>query len=72
MGHLEPTGDRMSRRFSRTATKRLRLGGALLAWLFIAAVAGFLSFASPCVLPLVPAYIGLIGGYAVNNTQKSM
>ena len=39
--------------------------------ILIAAAAGFLSFASPCVLPLVPAYIGLISGYAINTAQKS-
>jgi len=31
----------------------------------IAFLAGLLSFASPCVLPLVPAYIGYLGGTAV-------
>lgn len=30
--------------------------------IFIAALAGMLSFLSPCVLPLVPAYIGFISG----------
>lgn len=39
--------------------------------IFIAALAGFLSFASPCVLPLIPAYIGFISGWAVNNAGKS-
>lgn len=34
--------------------------------IFIAAAAGFLSFASPCVLPLIPAYISYISGIAVN------
>lgn len=32
-----------------------------------AVIAGFLSFVSPCVLPLLPAYLGFIGGWAVNN-----
>ena len=36
----------------------------------IALVAGFLSFASPCVLPLVPAYIGYISGWAVNSAER--
>jgi len=31
----------------------------------VAFLAGLLSFASPCVLPLVPAYIGYLGGTAV-------
>ena len=30
-------------------------------------VAGFISFVSPCVLPLVPAYIGYLGGTAVTG-----
>ncbi len=38
---------------------------------FIAAVAGVLSFASPCVLPLVPAYIGVIGGYTISNAKNA-
>lgn len=31
----------------------------------IAVVAGLLSFLSPCVLPLVPAYVGYLSGHAV-------
>lgn len=31
----------------------------------LAVAAGFLSFLSPCVLPLVPAYIGYLGGQVV-------
>ena len=31
----------------------------------IAFVAGLLSFLSPCVLPLIPAYIGYLSGTAV-------
>jgi len=35
--------------------------GALWAGVLIAALAGFVSFASPCVLPLVPGYFGYLG-----------
>lgn len=38
------------------------LNGPLLAALPIALLAGFISFASPCVLPLVPGYLGYVGG----------
>jgi cytochrome c-type biogenesis protein len=37
--------------------------GNLLLALGLAVVAGFVSFASPCVLPLVPGYLGYIGGF---------
>src|SRR6266852_2712552 len=36
----------------------------------LAFLAGFLSFISPCVLPLIPAYIGYLGGRT--TTQVSM
>lgn len=36
--------------------------GPMLAAIPIAALAGFVSFASPCVLPLVPGYLGYVGG----------
>jgi len=36
----------------------------------IAFVAGLLSFASPCVLPLVPAYLGYMGGTAVISQEQ--
>jgi cytochrome c-type biogenesis protein len=34
---------------------------------FTAILAGLLSFLSPCVLPLVPAYMGYLSGQAVKN-----
>lgn len=34
---------------------------------FLAFSAGLLSFLSPCVLPLVPAYIGYMTGSSINN-----
>ncbi|MDW8352849.1 MAG: cytochrome c biogenesis protein CcdA [Anaerolineae bacterium] len=45
------------------------LGNAALS-VPVAAAAGLLSFLSPCVLPLVPAYIGFIGGVAVNDAAR--
>ncbi len=36
----------------------------------IAMFAGLLSFLSPCVLPLVPAYLGYLGGRAVNQVAE--
>ncbi len=37
--------------------------------LSLAFLAGLLSFASPCVLPLVPAYMGYLGGTAVMSGE---
>ncbi|HLS50193.1 MAG TPA: cytochrome c biogenesis CcdA family protein [Actinomycetaceae bacterium] len=38
------------------------LSGSLLIALPVALIAGAISFASPCVLPLVPGYVGYLGG----------
>ena len=38
------------------------IGGQLLLGVPVAIAAGALSFASPCVLPLVPGYLGYVGG----------
>ncbi|HSE52386.1 MAG TPA: cytochrome c biogenesis protein CcdA, partial [Gemmatimonadales bacterium] len=35
--------------------------------LAVAFVAGLLSFLSPCVLPLVPSYLGFITGFTINE-----
>ena len=40
------------------------MGGTLLAALPIALFAGFISFLSPCVLPLVPGYVAYATGFA--------
>jgi len=40
------------------------LSGGLLVAIPIALLAGLVSFASPCVLPLVPGYLGFLGGFA--------
>ncbi|MGC5628525.1 cytochrome c biogenesis CcdA family protein [Georgenia sp. Z1344] len=44
------------------------LTGPMLAALPVAALAGFISFASPCVLPLLPGYVGYLGGMAGATT----
>lgn len=45
----------------------LPLGGAVTPTYLIAIIAGLLSFLSPCVLPLVPAYVSYLSGQAVRN-----
>jgi cytochrome c-type biogenesis protein len=37
--------------------------------LTVAFVAGFLSFLSPCVLPLVPAYLGFVTGMSLDDLE---
>ena len=37
----------------------------------IALVAGVLSFLSPCILPLIPAYLSLMGGTSLQNLRES-
>ena len=46
----------------------LEVGGVSL---FVAFAAGLLSCASPCVLPLVPAYLGYLTGAAVDSTTRA-
>jgi len=38
--------------------------------LLIAFSAGFISFLSPCVLPLIPGYISYISGQTLNELVK--
>ena len=42
----------------------LVFSGNLLLAIPVAILAGLVSFASPCVLPLVPGYLGYIGGFS--------
>lgn len=42
----------------------LVLSGPLALGLLVAGLAGLVSFASPCVLPLVPGFLGYLGGMA--------
>ena len=45
-----------------TSLAEVIFSGSLLAAAPVALLAGFISFASPCVLPLVPGYLGYVGG----------
>lgn len=49
----------MGSSFAQTA-----LSGSLLAALAVSLLAGLISFASPCVVPLVPGYLGYVSGMA--------
>lgn len=55
MSWLEQVGQT----FAETA-----FSGSMLAAIPVAMLAGLVSFASPCVLPLVPGYLGFVGGMA--------
>jgi cytochrome c-type biogenesis protein len=48
----------------------LPLGDAATPTYFIAIVAGLLSFLSPCVLPLVPAYMSYLGGRVIGSAGQ--
>lgn len=48
----------------------LPLGGAAIPSYLIAILAGLISFLSPCVLPLVPAYVGYLSGQSANSVLK--
>ncbi|WP_374694088.1 cytochrome c biogenesis CcdA family protein [Cellulomonas fimi] len=47
------------------------VSGSLLLAVPVALVAGLVSFASPCVLPLVPGYLGLLGGMSGAGPSRS-
>lgn len=43
------------------------IDAGLLPAMMVALVAGFISFLSPCVLPIVPPYLAYMGGVSVNE-----
>jgi len=45
----------------------LPLGGTSIPTYLVAILAGLISFLSPCVLPLVPAYVGYLSGQSTNS-----
>ncbi|GGI44850.1 cytochrome c-type biogenesis protein [Agromyces flavus] len=47
------------------------VSGQLLAAVPIAIAAGLVSFLSPCVLPLVPGYLGYLGGFADASAEET-
>lgn len=49
----------------------LALSGPLLVAVLLALVAGTVSFASPCCLPLVPGYIGYLAGLVGSETAAA-
>ena len=49
----------------------LPLGGAATPTYLVAMAAGLLSFLSPCVLPLVPAFVGYLSGQALNTAATN-
>jgi len=51
--------------FAQTA-----LTGSMLAALPVALIAGLVSFASPCVVPLIPGYLGYVSGMAGADTGR--
>lgn len=47
------------------------MSGQLLVALPLALLAGFVSFASPCVLPVIPGYVGMLGAVSSPADGKS-
>ena len=47
------------------------LTGSLFAAIPLAFLAGIISFVSPCVLPLLPGYLGYISGVADGGVKRS-
>jgi len=49
----------------------IALSGSLLLAISVAAIAGLIAFLSPCVLPIVPGYLGYVSGLAGNGPQTT-
>ncbi len=47
------------------------IGAGLLPAMFVALLAGLISFASPCVLPIVPPYLAYISGVSVSDLSNN-
>src|SRR5215211_3736150 len=50
--------------------QQIVVDGNLLIALAVAALAGFVSFASPCVLPLVPGYLSYMSGVSGQDVER--
>lgn len=61
----------MFSRYAQVVSREIKKGHTMMdvadVTLSLAFLAGLLSFVSPCVLPLVPAYVGYMGGRAGRN-----
>ena len=44
---------------------------ALLPAMMIALMGGFISFASPCVLPIVPPFLAYMGGVSIDDMENA-
>ncbi|QSB05044.1 cytochrome c biogenesis CcdA family protein [Natronoglycomyces albus] len=53
-----------------TGVEELANNGPLLAAMGVAALAGLLSFFTPCTLPLVPGYVSYVTGLAGDDLQR--
>jgi cytochrome c-type biogenesis protein len=52
-------------------TQQTVLDGSLLLAVPVAMAAGLVSFASPCVLPLVPPYLAYMGGVSIEQLREA-
>ena len=50
--------------------QQIVVDGNVVVALAVAALAGFVSFASPCVLPLVPGYLSYMSGVSGQDLEQ--